>query len=304
MKKNNRASSLLARYTSMLKKNPKSRVFAPLAETYRKIGLYEKAFTVLNNGRKHHPDYLLGKIVEANCLYDTDKFEDAYHLLKSELSKNFENIILHKTYVKICESLELKEDALASLKALLLLNPKDMAVASKVHKLEKELETESRLDDNKVKEETDEDDWVQVSFVNNEKLTEDTSVYDWNVSTEAKLENFKNSVASNDMSLDIPSIDDEYYFQEFDNEEPEDDETEEVAPVVTETLIDLYLKQNQNEKALQVIEKVLEENPENTELIEKKRAILGENNEDNLYSSIEEHYLNYKDLLKNRFQHS
>ena len=59
---------ILDKYLTALEKDPKSRVFAPLAEYYRKNGLLSQAIDTLNQGIKFNPDYVLGHLGLAFCL--------------------------------------------------------------------------------------------------------------------------------------------------------------------------------------------------------------------------------------------
>ena len=45
----------LERYLRSYSQDPTSRVFAPLGETYRKLGKLDEAIEVLNEGMKTHP---------------------------------------------------------------------------------------------------------------------------------------------------------------------------------------------------------------------------------------------------------
>ena len=75
-------SSLLTKYTLQYQKKPKSRVFAPLAETYRKLGMRDESLKILRQGLKYHPTYTLGYIVLANVYFDQQNFELAYNTLR------------------------------------------------------------------------------------------------------------------------------------------------------------------------------------------------------------------------------
>ena len=59
----NKKSALLTKYKYLYEKNPRSKVFAPLAETYRKLGMYKEGIQILRDGIKIHPSYTLGYIV-------------------------------------------------------------------------------------------------------------------------------------------------------------------------------------------------------------------------------------------------
>ena len=129
MRKRKNPSSLLAKYTLLYEKNPRSRVFAPLAESYRKLGMYDEAFMLLQEGIKLHPSYTLGYIVLGNCYFDQQKFEQAYNTIKPFISDNLENLSLQKLYAECCVHLGYLEESLNTFKCLLLLNPKDNYVA-------------------------------------------------------------------------------------------------------------------------------------------------------------------------------
>ena len=69
MQKNGLTSPLLVKYLRAYEQNPKSRVFAPLAEVYRKLGMKEKAFDILKRGLKA-PISLKGIFVGGDFLAD------------------------------------------------------------------------------------------------------------------------------------------------------------------------------------------------------------------------------------------
>ena len=117
-------SSLLSKYSLMYDKNPRSRVFAPLAETYRKLGMLDEAMQILKEGIRNHPSYTLGYIVLANCYFDIQNFELAYNTIRPFVAKNLENITMQKLFAKTCINLGHLEEALQTFKYLLLLNPK------------------------------------------------------------------------------------------------------------------------------------------------------------------------------------
>ena len=89
-------SSLLTKYAYLYEKNPKSRVFAPLAETYRKLGMLDEAMRILREGIKNHPSYTLGYIVLAHCYYDIQNYELAYNTIRPFTAKNLENLTMQK----------------------------------------------------------------------------------------------------------------------------------------------------------------------------------------------------------------
>jgi len=48
---------LIEKYQIQLEKDPKSQVFAPLSEAYRKMGLLEEAFRIAVRGVQFNPQF-------------------------------------------------------------------------------------------------------------------------------------------------------------------------------------------------------------------------------------------------------
>ena len=67
----------LERYLKLYSQDPRSRSFAPLGETYRKLGKLDEAVGILEEGIKNHPDYALGHISLGRCFSDRDGFKES-----------------------------------------------------------------------------------------------------------------------------------------------------------------------------------------------------------------------------------
>lgn len=137
-------SPLFLKYQADYEKNPRSRVFAPLAETYRKIGMTEKAMEILSQGIRFHPTYVMGYLGLSFCYYDLKQYNLAYSTLRPLAEGNRDNIRLQKLFGDICLELGYKEEALETFKYLLFINPRDRDVASQVLRLEKAIEDQYR----------------------------------------------------------------------------------------------------------------------------------------------------------------
>ncbi len=160
---------LFEKYLKLYEDNPRSKVFAPLAECYRKMGRKDKSLTILREGIKNHPDYLLGYLGLAQCYFDLEQFSLAYKTLKPLIEKNRENIRLQRLFAKICENINYESEALEAYKFLLFLNPKDSEAAFNVRKLEDPiLRKESFLKKEEVLQENteneDENNWETINF--------------------------------------------------------------------------------------------------------------------------------------------
>ncbi|HLT22434.1 MAG TPA: CDC27 family protein [Bacteriovoracaceae bacterium] len=301
-----KSSSLLVKYQTMYEKNPRSRVFAPLAESYRKLGLLDEAYKVLKNGFKHHPDYSLGHLVLAHCYYDQQKFQLVYETLKPLLSKNMDNIQMQKIFAETCIHLGHLEEALDTYKYLLFLNPQDKLFSEEVKKLEDDLQVGlKQLSSQQILKapeqvEINEDDWVQVDFTSPESpklpsLESESNDEDaWTMNRpEAKINPLKVETVHN------KELEDDFYADEFldygDIEEVNEKEIVSDSPIISHTLIDLYCEQEYFDKALELLEKTLELNPDDlatrrkmSEVLAKKAASLDEQDgHDELISIIE-----------------
>jgi len=163
---------LFEKYSKIFEANPHSTVFAPLAECFRKMGRKDKALSLLRDGIKNHPDYLLGYLGLAQCYFELEQLNLAYNTLRSLIEKNRENIRLQRLFAKICEGTNHETEALESYKYLLFLNPRDPEAAYKVRMLEdpilqKSEEKTFSFKEDKVSdffESDEENNWESVSF--------------------------------------------------------------------------------------------------------------------------------------------
>ena len=133
-------SPLFLKYQADFEKNPRSRVFAPLAETYRKLGMTDKAMEILSQGIRFHPSYVMGYLGLAFCYFDIKQYSLAYSTLRPLVETSRDNIRLQKLFADICQELGYKEEALDTYKYLLFINPRDKEVALQVVTLERLIE--------------------------------------------------------------------------------------------------------------------------------------------------------------------
>lgn len=274
-------SALLAKYFNMYKKNPRSRVFAPLAESFRKLGMLEDAYKILKDGIRHHPTYTLGYIVLAHCYYDEGKYELTYNTLRPIIQQNADNISLQKIFAQACIHLGYLEEALDTFKYLLFMNPKDKYFAEQVKKLEddllvghKKLSLDQLIKAPELPQvsppvQSFDDDWVQVDFNKPQKPSE---------TLEHKTETSEDDqwVMEKKPTLDHPilkeeevkerSLEDDFYADEFEEEGDIDEvnasSISSDSPIISHTLIDLYCAQKYYDKAIELLEKILELNPD------------------------------------------
>jgi tetratricopeptide (TPR) repeat protein len=204
-------SPLFLKYQTDYEKNPRSRVFAPLAETYRKLGMIDKAMEILSQGIRYHPTYVMGYLGLAFCYFDLKQYSLAYNTLRPLVETSRDNIRLQKLFAEICLELGYKEESLDTYKYLLFINPRDRDVAIQVATLESLIEEQykpvhqpiyipesefrtekkessnqlfdiDKLDNRPLASKADFDDWMAVDLSRDQKEIKSEDPYEfWNL---------------------------------------------------------------------------------------------------------------------------
>lgn len=270
-------TQILDKYLTALEKDPTSRVFAPLAEYYRKSGLLSQAIETLNQGIRHNPNYVLGHLGLAFCYFENGDSKRAYDTLNPLIDSNRDNLRMLRLYSDICLELNKTEEALENLKYLLFVNPKDSMAADKV----KEIESDNKK-------------FGPIRFNLEDVLSEDSSVSEESKSIQFNIDELDTAMANDkridewtklDLSsekeqeieegLDSWSMNEKPHFASEPTENSSIEETREFkveksievdkrsgsSPVITHTLVDLYCNQGYLDKAKDLLEKILELNP-------------------------------------------
>ncbi len=126
----------IERYQLMLEKDPKSKLFAPLAEGYRRMGLMKEAEDLCVKGVKLHPHFPSGLVVYAKILIDKHDPSMAVELLKQATDLSPENILAQRLLAQCLVELKRPKEALKAFKMVLFLNPNDENAVKHVRKLE------------------------------------------------------------------------------------------------------------------------------------------------------------------------
>ncbi len=129
-------AEFIERYQLLYQKDPNSKVFAPLAEAYRKMGLLDEAFRISESGVQKHPNFPSGRVAFAKVLIEKKMFEPAIEQLKAAVEISPENILAHLLQGECFLQLKHMKDALKAFKMVLFLNPMDTRAQSTVRKLE------------------------------------------------------------------------------------------------------------------------------------------------------------------------
>lgn len=127
---------LIEKYQILLQKDPKSQVFAPLTEAYRKMGLLEEAFRIAVRGVQFNPNFSGGRIALAKVFLDRENLAAAVDELEKAVELSSDNILAHLLLAECYLRLKRPKDALKSFKMVLFLAPTNEKAAKAVKKLE------------------------------------------------------------------------------------------------------------------------------------------------------------------------
>jgi len=278
-------------YLRKYEQDPTSRVFAPLAETYRRMGRLEEAIQLCKEGLERHPDFHGGRVALARCLMDCHRFEEAQKELERVTQVVPENLMAQKLLGQCAENSNFLEKALHAYKMALLMAPDDVFVADKVRVLEQRIWKSENTPVEKSNLWGEEEDSKPPKTAVPAKSEWDLEPVSPEMPTlteeEEKSSPGQEFVLEEDEDPDsLDSISEEnLHSHQIDTllaSSPEasaleesfqvehvshvfEDQKNPRSEITTETLADLYMEQEQYQKALQILEKV---SP--TPVVEKK----------------------------------
>jgi tetratricopeptide (TPR) repeat protein len=113
------------RLATQLAKDPHSKVFMPLAEEYGKVGMWQEAAGVLEDGLKLYPGFITAMVALGRAYDHMGQATKAKAILEESVKLSPENLRAHRTLIKIYQSQGLSESALQSCAVILAVNPRD-----------------------------------------------------------------------------------------------------------------------------------------------------------------------------------
>ena len=124
------------RYQLELSKDPRSRVFAPLSEAYRKMGLLDEAKRICRFGTEAHPDFAGGHVAYAKVLLELKAPTEALPHLEKAAKLSPDNLLAHNLLGETLIQLRRPKDALKAFKMVLFLDPENTRAKQAVKKWE------------------------------------------------------------------------------------------------------------------------------------------------------------------------
>lgn len=136
MAKGKNVPPILYDYLRRYQEDPTSRVFAPLAEAYRKAGLVDEALDIAREGLKFHPHFSGGKVALARALFDKKNYVEVIEQLRSVVQDSPDNLVAQRLMAESCLMVGQVAEALTAYKMLLYFHPSDLETAAMVQELE------------------------------------------------------------------------------------------------------------------------------------------------------------------------
>ncbi len=126
-----------------VERDPDSKLFLPLAEEYRKAGMYEEAIEVLEKGLQRQPGYTSAKVALGKIYLEQGRTEDARAVFEEVALTVPDNIFVKKKLAEIYKAKGDNEKAKEYCKKVLELNPMDEEIKGILEELlTSEAETE------------------------------------------------------------------------------------------------------------------------------------------------------------------
>ncbi len=125
MAANQKNAAEIDRLATQLAKDPQSKVFLPLAEEYCKVGMWEEAVSVLEEGLKYYPGFITAMVALGRAYDQLKQPTKARAVLEGAVKLSPDNLRAHRTLIKIYQAQGLTEEVLQSCSVILTMNPRD-----------------------------------------------------------------------------------------------------------------------------------------------------------------------------------
>lgn len=115
----------IERYEARLAKEPSSRIFAQLADAYRKDRRFDRAIQACLDGLKAHPTYVSARVVLGRSYLDKGALAEARAEFERVLDLAPDNLVAHRMLGEISERQGRPADAIKHYEMVVTLNPLD-----------------------------------------------------------------------------------------------------------------------------------------------------------------------------------
>lgn len=122
-------------YLERYRADPTSRIFAPLAEGFRRAGRVDEAIQMCQFGLKHHPDFHSGRVALAKCYMEKGLYSDARAELEKVIQVTPDNLLAQKLLGNVSEKLKEYELAVRAYKMANVLAPEDLEITESIDRV-------------------------------------------------------------------------------------------------------------------------------------------------------------------------
>jgi len=124
------------RLREKLEKDPASKLFVPLAEEYKKVGMIDEAIEVLQKGLENNPGYMSARVSLGKVYLEKGMLNEASAEFGKVVSAIPDNLYAHKKLAEIYRELGERDKAISEYREVLNLNPRDEESAKSLADLE------------------------------------------------------------------------------------------------------------------------------------------------------------------------
>ena len=110
------SSEEIERLREKIEKDPNSKLFVPLAEEYKKAGMYDEAIDALIKGLEKQPSYLSARVSLGKIYVERGMLADAMAEFEKVIAAIPENLYAHKKLAEIYRELGDKDKAIREFK--------------------------------------------------------------------------------------------------------------------------------------------------------------------------------------------
>jgi len=251
-----RRDSQMARLHKKLQAKETSRVFARLADAFRQNDHVEEAIELCHRGLEHHPDYISGHIVLGQCYLDLGRLGEAKEAFLRALVLDEENVLVLKNLGDILGQQGDRESAAHHYRQALELDPRNTDLAEMLREAQTQPGETSPGGDPESQPEAEPLSWpaaMEVSMFGRETLEEHSPEEHrrW-ILAEASDNGTQGAEA------ELSPVESELL------REAELEPSDKGPPrgMATATLAEIYFQQGFLEKAIEIYQKVVRNNPQ------------------------------------------
>ncbi|MEE9207688.1 MAG: tetratricopeptide repeat protein [Gemmatimonadota bacterium] len=128
----------IQQFEQQVRRDPEGRVFARLADAYRKDGQLERALEVLEGGLTRHADYLSAHLVHARTLRSMGRPAEAIGAFEKVAELDSANVIALRALAELAEEAGQPDEALTHIESLLQILPQDEDLEQEAERLRRD----------------------------------------------------------------------------------------------------------------------------------------------------------------------